>query len=143
MLLGIGKEHNAKKELCKLERIRRSQFGLGTKRTLQQAVQFITDINLQEKKMVKNKCSNLIWVSFVESPNYGVNEYLDSRSLTGRYRQVSDDYRASASHERKSVASSNDLSGIQSVRVISSVVLTVTIVFSFFKRQSRRRKGVN
>jgi Glycosyltransferase (GlcNAc) len=76
LLLGIGKEDPSM--VAETELIRNSRYGLGTKRTLDQAVEF-TGINLREKKMEVNKCGNLEWVPFDESPNYGI-EALLSRS---------------------------------------------------------------
>ena len=82
MLLGIGKlnpSNNA--ERIEIEQIRKSRYGVGNKRTLVQASKF-SGIDLAAKKMVENKCGNLIWVPYEESPDYGVEETL-SRSLVG------------------------------------------------------------
>lgn len=80
MMLGIGKKEYSDEELQEIKEIRQSRFGLGTKRTLEQVRQF-TGIDLVERKMVENKCGNLIWVPFVESPNYGIQATLE-RGLT-------------------------------------------------------------
>lgn len=77
MMIGIGT--TKKKEETEL--IRKTRFGIGNKRTLDQAVEF-TGINLKEKKMAVNKCGNLNWVPYEESSNYGVGEIL-SRSNAG------------------------------------------------------------
>lgn len=79
MILGIGSEPEDLKD--EIDLARKSRFGIGTKRTLEQAVEF-TGINLRERKMDVNKCGNLIWVPFEESPDYGVGETL-SRSNAG------------------------------------------------------------
>ena len=79
LLLGIGAPEQGMEAETQL--IRQSRYGLGTKRTLEQAVEF-TGINLREKKMEVNKCGNLEWVPFEESPNYGVEENL-SRNYAG------------------------------------------------------------
>ncbi|KAG7341489.1 glycosyltransferase GlcNAc [Nitzschia inconspicua] len=76
LLLGIGPEDP--QLLAETELIRNSRYGLGTKRTLEQAIEF-TGINLREMKMETNKCGNLEWVPFEESHNYGIDELL-SRS---------------------------------------------------------------
>jgi Glycosyltransferase (GlcNAc) len=73
LLLGIGNEDPAL--ATETELIRHSRYGLGTKRTLTQAIEF-TGINLRERRMEVNKCGNLEWVPFKESPNYGVEELL-------------------------------------------------------------------
>lgn len=83
LLLGIGKE--IPELAAETELIRNSRYGLGTKRTLEQAVEF-TGINLREKKMEVNKCGNLQWVPYEESPNYGVEELL-SRGRAGEVVQ--------------------------------------------------------
>jgi hypothetical protein len=79
MILGIGKASG--KDSAEIELARASRFGLGTKRTLEQAVEF-TGIDLAGTKMLSNKCGNLLWVPFEESPNYGVGETL-SRGNAG------------------------------------------------------------
>ena len=76
MLLSIGSYFNStKKEADEVELIRHSRFGLGTKRTLEQVHEF-TGINLVEEKMKVNRCGNLNWIPFDESPEYGVDESL-------------------------------------------------------------------
>ncbi|MGK3740335.1 MAG: hypothetical protein ACI8RD_004031, partial [Bacillariaceae sp.] len=79
MMLGIGSaQPNMDAEIAL---IRKSRFGIGNKRTLKQAVEF-TGINLPFKRMAENKCGNLNWVPYEESPNYGVGETL-SRGNAG------------------------------------------------------------
>jgi len=85
-LLGIGDAHWASKEL---DKIRGGRFGLGTKRTLEQAIEF-TGIDLRNRKMVKNKCGNLEWVPFQESPNYGVDETLRRGLAVGHLEDIPD-----------------------------------------------------
>lgn len=84
MILGIGKQ--SQMDTTEVELARSSRFGLGTKRTLEQAVEF-TGIDLAGMKMTANKCGNLLWVPFEESPNYGVGETL-SRSNAGEAAPV-------------------------------------------------------
>jgi len=79
MMLGIGTPPLNKD--AEIAVIRKSRYGLGNKRTLSQAVEF-TGISLAKKKMVVNKCGNLNWVPYEESPNYGVGETL-SRGNAG------------------------------------------------------------
>lgn len=79
MMLGIGSPPQNKEE--ETATIRSSRFGLGNKRTLSQAVEF-TGINLLKKKMEVNKCGNLNWVPFEESPNYDLEQIL-SRGNAG------------------------------------------------------------
>jgi hypothetical protein len=89
MMLGIGSYFNStKQEALEVAKMRLSRYGLGTKRTLEQVREF-TGINLVEKKMEANRCGNLNWVSFEESPEYGVEETL-SRSLGARDVDVAD-----------------------------------------------------
>jgi hypothetical protein len=82
ILLGIDE----KDELTPLEQqtidlIRKSRYGLGTKRNLVQVREF-TGINLKERKMEKNGCANLKWIPFEESEEYGIADTL-SRGLSG------------------------------------------------------------
>lgn len=80
MLLSIGSYFNAtKKESDEVDMLRRSRYGLGDKRTMEQVREF-TGINLVEEKMEVNRCGNLLWVPYEESMNYGVDETL-SRAL--------------------------------------------------------------
>jgi hypothetical protein len=83
LLLGIGAPDHSTDAVAQAEvsMIRNSRYGLGTKRTLEQAVEF-TGIDLQHRRMVKNKCGNLLWVPFEESPEYGVPDTL-ARSYAG------------------------------------------------------------
>jgi len=79
-MLGFGnKRPTDSDEEIKL--MRQSRYGIGTKRTLEQAEAF-TGINFERKRMDVNKCGNLQWVPFEESPNYGVGEIL-SRGHAG------------------------------------------------------------
>ena len=80
MMLGIGHSRWNEQEEAEIEQIRKSRFGIGNKRTLEQASKF-SGIDLAGKKMVENKCGNLKWVPYTESPDYGVGETL-MRSLT-------------------------------------------------------------
>lgn len=85
MLLGIGKDAYSEEDLKEIEQIRSSRFGLGTKRSLEQACEF-SGINLRERTMVKNKCGNLIWVPFdphLVSDAYGIQEMLQRGLLDG------------------------------------------------------------
>jgi hypothetical protein len=79
LLLGIGQADPALAPETEL--IRNSRYGLGTKRSLQQAVEF-TGISLREQRMEVNKCGNLEWVPYEESTNYGVEDLL-SRGRAG------------------------------------------------------------
>lgn len=79
MLLGLGSRFDGTdRERDEVARIRRSRFGLGTKRTLDQARAF-TGINLLEERMESNKCGNLVWVPYEESAGYGIPEFLERR----------------------------------------------------------------
>ena len=75
LLLGIGPESQNVAHQEEINLIRSSRFGLGTKRSLDQAMEF-TGIDLVNRKMVKNKCGNLLWTPFEESENYGVPDIL-------------------------------------------------------------------
>jgi hypothetical protein len=86
LMLGIGIMFGNSKRMQtenadEIDVMRKSLYGLGDKRTLEQAVEF-TGINLSERKMEVNKCGNLEWVPFEESPHYGIGETL-SRSYAG------------------------------------------------------------
>ena len=77
LLIGIGtKSPNLEQESKdEIDVMRKSLYGVGTRRTLEQAVEF-TGINLKERKMDVNRCGNLEWVPFEELPNYGLAETL-------------------------------------------------------------------
>jgi hypothetical protein len=81
MMLGIGKIVYSVEEEDEQKMIQSSRFGLGTKRTLEQAMVF-SGINLPGRRTTANKCGNLIWVPFDESPDYGVSEIFQ-RTLAG------------------------------------------------------------
>ena len=55
--------------------MRVSRYGIGNKRTLEQAEEF-TGINFKGKEMDVNKCGNLVWVPYEESHDYGIGETL-------------------------------------------------------------------
>jgi len=80
MMLGFGKKREQESD-DELKLIRQSRYGIGTKRTLEQAEEF-TGINFRNQKMDVNKCGNLLWVPYEESPNYGVGNIL-SRGHAG------------------------------------------------------------
>jgi hypothetical protein len=86
LLLGIGPYNYTATEYDRINRraMHQSRFGWGPKRTPEQAIEF-TGINFFEKRMDKNKCGNLVWVPYEESPNYGVDDTLN-RSLAGMER---------------------------------------------------------
>jgi len=80
LLLGIGlHEHNATpEELEEIRLVRSGRYGLGTKRTLEQAIEF-TGIDLTNRHMKRgvNRCGNLQWVPYEESKDrYGVRGVL-------------------------------------------------------------------
>jgi len=94
MLLGIG-TRTKPEDLQEVKEIRSSRYGIGTKRSLEQVRQF-TGIDLEKRKMVENKCGNLLWVPYEEdtlgggddssSPKiytYGVPQTL-ARGLVGQ-----------------------------------------------------------
>lgn len=76
-LLGIGihEESLTPGELEELHLIRASRFGLGSKRTLEQAASF-TGMDLPNRRMATNRCGNLQWVPFTETLNNGVDDAL-------------------------------------------------------------------
>ena len=85
MMLGIGDEDYSEEERQEIEQMRASRFGLGTKRTLEHALEF-SGINLRERKMEKNKCGNLEWVPYEENPAsdyYGLQETLGRGLIDG------------------------------------------------------------
>lgn len=79
-MLGFGPK-NRNEIADEIDLMRKSRYGIGTKRTLEQAEEF-TGINFKERRMETNRCGNLLWVPFEESPNYGVEEIL-SRGHAG------------------------------------------------------------
>ena len=81
LLLGIGPPPTNPAMQVEQHAIRTGRFGFGTRRSLQQAIEF-TGIDLPNRKMVANKCGNLLWVPYEEHPDYGISEVL-SRGLAG------------------------------------------------------------
>jgi hypothetical protein len=82
MLLGVTSPNfSFETDAEEIENIRSGRFGLGTKRSLEQAVDF-TGINLRDRKMAANKCGNLVWVPFLETADFGVPDIL-ARELAG------------------------------------------------------------
>jgi len=76
MLLGIGDTSiDETRDAAEIDFVRKSRYGLGTRRTLEQAIEF-TGINLKERKMETNRCGNLIWVPFEENEQFGLYETL-------------------------------------------------------------------
>ena len=82
LMLGVGPESTDPDDLKEIPQIQASRFGLGNKRTLEQALEF-SGFNLRERKMNENKCGNLIWVPFEESTDYNLPQWMQ-RSLTGK-----------------------------------------------------------
>jgi len=80
-MLGFGTKYSGPELADEIKLMRQSRYGIGTKRTLEQAEAF-TGINFREERMDVNRCGNLLWVPFEESPNHGVEEIL-SRGLAG------------------------------------------------------------
>jgi hypothetical protein len=81
MMLGIGYGDYSPKDDEETEFIRSGRYGIGTKRTLEQAAEF-TGIDLKHRRMVENKCGNLIWIPYEESEHYGLEEHY-RRGLAG------------------------------------------------------------
>ncbi len=80
MMLGFG-ERKTGETPEEIDLMRHSRYGLGTKRTLEQAEKF-TGINFKKERMDVNGCGNMKWVPYEESQNYGVAELL-SRGHAG------------------------------------------------------------
>jgi len=120
MLLGIGAP-DSDWDADELDRIRNGRFGLGTRRSLEQAVEF-TGIDLRNRDMVKNKCGNLAWVPFEETSDreYGIPEVLQRGLTTGKNNNQRDAVAAAAAAPvlrgldlttRRRVASANNNAG--------------------------------
>ena len=89
MILGIGYSDYSPSDDKEIEFIRSGRYGVGSKRTLSQAVEF-TGIDLKNRKMKENKCGNLIWVPYEESDHYGLEEHYH-RGLAGGVAEVEDE----------------------------------------------------
>ena len=89
MILGFGKKEKLftdPSHTIEIDRVKASRYGIGNKRTLEQAEKF-TGINFTARKMDVNKCGNLLWVPYEESSNYGVGDIL-SRGHSGEKTNV-------------------------------------------------------
>jgi hypothetical protein len=150
MMLGIGNMDYSAKEQDEQAMIQSSRFGLGTKRTLEQAIEF-SGIDLRRRKMTANKCGNLIWVPFDESPGYGVSKIFQ-RKLAGEQIVVRRDADAPvlrrAAGVQVPVASVEltppaQLTGgihLTDVRVLSGALLAAIFMVRIVSRR-RKRKG--
>jgi hypothetical protein len=142
LLLGIGIGKNTPTQVSnEIKLIRNGRYGLGTKRTLEQASAF-SGINLQEKKMVENKCGNLQWVPFVESPEYGVNEVL-SRGLAGEV-VVSRMLAAPVVVAPLPVAIGRkefSKAGIMDIRMVGAFFLCLLVIARITSRKYYQKKG--
>jgi len=144
-MLGIGIRDGqlTAGQLEELHLIRSSRYGLGTKRTLGQAVTY-TGIDLSQKRMVTNRCGNLEWVPFVESPNYGVDESL-SRPLTPLSREelVVADAAAAARKQHEHGVPPDPLmerTGIY-YEVTAGLLLAMVILLLSVRNRFRKSKG--
>jgi len=79
VMLGFGNKNEDESDEQTL--MRHSRYGIGTKRTLEQAEEF-TGIDFKKRKMATNRCGNLLWVPYEESSDYGLGEIL-SRGHAG------------------------------------------------------------
>lgn len=141
MLLGIGKFSN--NQLAEIKSIRSSRYGLGTKRTLQQAEQF-TGLNLQEKKMLENKCGNIKWVPYDPSPDYGLGEVL-SRPLVPPLQSEeggSPLFSSSSSSllKRKMQAATSANVTTSGIVVVGGTMLMAVLGFTYRKRICAKKK---
>lgn len=78
LMLGIGPKGTGKFDEKEAAWIRASRFGLGTRRTLAQAINF-TGIDLWNREMVENRCGNLQWVPYEALDNFGVTAVMQRR----------------------------------------------------------------
>jgi hypothetical protein len=69
ILMGIVKDTIA------FDKIATSRYGLGERRTLQDAVDF-SGFDPVKRKMTKNTCGNLAWVPYAEVEHYGLDKNL-------------------------------------------------------------------
>jgi hypothetical protein len=83
VMLGFGskKKDESEDESEEQTLMRHSRYGIGSKRTLEQAEEF-TGIDFKKRKMATNRCGNLLWVPYEESSDYGLGEIL-SRGHAG------------------------------------------------------------
>jgi hypothetical protein len=159
MILGIGNKARSDIDVLTMERdlARASRYGLGEKRTLEQAVEF-TGIDLENKKMVTNRCGNVLWVPFVESPNYGVGETL-SRGNAGEtvpiFVVTPDDSSSGSSSQHpfsvgetlsrlglrsgtRSLTGQATTTSIQGYHMIGGLLLTAVVVARLLQRPRRK-----
>ena len=135
MLLGIGSGTFDEEEV---ERARSGRFGLGTKRTLEQAIEF-TGIDLRNKKMVENKCGNLVWVPFDESSDYGISEAL-SRGVAGGLASSTDTEQRSAALNAPPELNPDRRTTSLSVSAIGGPVLAILVLFKLVSVRKKKQE---
>jgi hypothetical protein len=134
-MLGIGA---TTLEVNEINLIRSGRFGIGPKRTLEQAVSF-SGIDLNRRMMVENKCGNLEWVPFEESPNYGVDDLL-LRSLAGEVVSSSSPLlRTNVPVGPMHTVSSNATTTSAYVLWVAGVLLCVLVIGRLVRRKFRTK----
>ena len=139
MMLGIGPDEYSEEERLEIEQMRASRFGLGTKRTLEQAIEF-SGINLRERKMEMNRCGNLEWVPYEEnsqSDYYGLGEMLGRGLIDGGTGIVPDTATVHVNlRESRNLNTNQATSGL---RVGGSLVVAVVVLFVVYRGKLRKK----
>ena len=55
------------KDASYLQAVQQSKYGLGDRRSMDQAIQF-TGVNLRKRKIIANRCGNIDWVPYTPHP---------------------------------------------------------------------------
>lgn len=140
MMLGIGTDEYSEEERLEIEQMRASRFGIGTKRTLEQASEF-SGINLRERKMETNRCGNLEWVPYeenLESDYYGLGEMLGRGLYDGGTGIMPD---AENVNESRNLSTKQTKRGLRvgGILVVSAFVLLALFRGKFRKKDQRHK----
>lgn len=139
MLLGIGAFEP--EQMPEIHSIRTSRYGLGTKRNLQQAAEF-TGLDLLNRKMVANKCGNLKWVPYEESPDYGLGQVL-ARPLVPPLQAVTTTGALPVQRLMQDTTTVKDDAGGLGIVEGGAIILTLAVglMYRFRKKLFTKRKN--
>lgn len=90
MLLGIPRPMMEENDAFQVEWLRRSKYGLGDRRTFQQAIEF-SGVDLVNTKILSNRCGNIKYITFKQHP-LGPNYIYKFHSTSESYEDIRDPF---------------------------------------------------